>query len=440
MKKSDRLCIQFSLYTIGVIVSLSSCFVEDKSLLVTTNIDEDFTHFYVGNNDKLYKYRLRRDRSSALDVAFDTKVVDEFGIGDNTEGSPVVLLSKEIRIGEWDDDNIQIYMAGSNGRVYRFIDNDADNNNFSMIWEFATGAPVTSSVFHLYKEQNVNLNSPINSFFYVGNTNGEFFCLDDNGTEQWKFATESGAAIHSTATGTVFVTPSAGIASLIFFGADDGYFYALNGETGLEQWKFYTEGSVRSSPLISPSNPVVIVGSDNGNVFALDQSGTLVWKCETGGSVRSSPAHSDNRIYIGSDDGKLYALNASSGQKLWEYQTGGPVKSTPYPLATGTKHIFIGSEDGFVYALSNDGTLVWKKDLEAGPITSSIVSDASRVYVNTPKGVFVLNFGNGDSIDHFGVVAGGTGMSSISIINYLYNADIQGHLKGEFSPNIHGTK
>ena len=28
-------------------------------------------------------------------------------------------------------------------------------------------------------------------------------------------------------------------------------------------------------------------------------------------------------VYVGSDDGNVYALNASTGAKLWSYATGG---------------------------------------------------------------------------------------------------------------------
>ena len=38
-----------------------------------------------------------------------------------------------------------------------------------------------------------------------------------------------------------------------------------------------------------------------------------VWTCFTGGAGVSSPAVSAGIVYIGSDDGKFYALNASSG-------------------------------------------------------------------------------------------------------------------------------
>ena len=40
------------------------------------------------------------------------------------------------------------------------------------------------------------------------------------------------------------------------------------------------------------------------------------------GYVHSSPAVANGVVYVGSDDGNVYALNASTGAKLWSYTTG----------------------------------------------------------------------------------------------------------------------
>ena len=66
-----------------------------------------------------------------------------------------------------------------------------------------------------------------------------------------------------------------------------------------------------SSP--SVNNGVVYVGSEDGIVYALNASnGAFVWKYTTGGQIMvSSPAVYDGRIYIGSNDDNVYSLNAS---------------------------------------------------------------------------------------------------------------------------------
>ena len=55
----------------------------------------------------------------------------------------------------------------------------------------------------------------------------------------------------------------------------------------------------------------------------------------------SSPAVVDGVVYVGSDDGNVYALNASSGAKLWNYTTGGDVYSSP-AVVGGV--VYVGSD------------------------------------------------------------------------------------------------
>ncbi len=74
-------------------------------------------------------------------------------------------------------------------------------------------------------------------------------------------------------------------------------------------------------------------------------------------SVQSSPAVADGKVYVGSREGKVYALDASTGAFIWSYTTGNEVQSSP-AVAGGI--VFVGSIDGKVYALSaTNGALMW---------------------------------------------------------------------------------
>jgi outer membrane protein assembly factor BamB len=115
----------------------------------------------------------------------------------------------------------------------------------------------------------------------------------------------------------------------------------------IADWRMFHAGPTHSgagtgSPLLSPS---------------------LYWKFNTatGLAVRSSPAVVvgdfyrgeggyviAGAVYIGSDDGNVYALNAATGIPLWKYVTGGPVSSSP-AVVNGV--VYVGSSDGYVYAL-----------------------------------------------------------------------------------------
>jgi outer membrane protein assembly factor BamB len=84
----------------------------------------------------------------------------------------------------------------------------------------------------------------------------------------------------------------------------------------------------------------------------------LKWKFQTNGRVVSSPAIAGGVVYIGSTDGRLYALDLQTGAKKWEFRTGSRIASSP---AVDGGAVFFESYDGNFYALNkSDGSLKWK--------------------------------------------------------------------------------
>jgi len=56
-------------------------------------------------------------------------------------------------------------------------------------------------------------------------------------------------------------------------------------------------------------------------------------------------------VYVGSNDGNLYAVSAKDGEEIWKYNTQGRVLSTP--LVTGNK-IYFGSGDSRIRAIETE--------------------------------------------------------------------------------------
>jgi outer membrane protein assembly factor BamB len=143
---------------------------------------------------------------------------------------------------------------------------------------------------------------------------------------------------------------------------------------------------------------------------------TLLWKVKTGGQVISSPVIYDNVVYIGSEDNKLYAINAFSGVVKWEYNTDGPVNSTP---AVSRGKVMFLSYDGFFYGLNqSDGKLAWKfrtggefnhiiKDYFNGTfqtdfwdfyLSSAIVNNGMAYFGSSDSNVYALDIETGEKI------------------------------------------
>jgi outer membrane protein assembly factor BamB len=167
------------------------------------------------------------------------------------------------------------------------------------------------------------------------------------GTILWK--------IHS---GGQFFFSSAAVGSdgTIYVGSWNGQLLALD-PSGTQKWAFKTNGPIFSSPTVGPDG-TIYVGSLDQKVYAIKPDGTLQWSFATRDGVYSSPALStDGKIYIGSRDNNLYALNPN-GTLAWQFTAGAEIESSPAVAADGT--IYVGSWDGNLYALNPDGTLKWQ--------------------------------------------------------------------------------
>src|SRR5258708_169151 len=158
---------------------------------------------------------------------------------------------------------------------------------------------------------------------------------------------------------------------VVYFGSNDHFLYAVDLASGAQKWKFETGSRIPSTPAVA--NGLLFLLSYDSNFYALDAAtGVLKWKFKTAGEHRfsakhihgiepaaetmpdpfdfflSSPVVSDGRIYLGSSDNNIYALDAATGTLKWKFKTGDVVHASP-AISGGT--LFVGSWDTFFYAL-----------------------------------------------------------------------------------------
>jgi len=126
-------------------------------------------------------------------------------------------------------------------------------------------------------------------------------------------------------------------------------------------WSFKTEDDIKSSPVIG--NDFVFIGSNDGFVYALKLGdGELVWKFDTGDAVEAPPLFLRNTIYVGSLNGLFFALDAHTGKVKWKFTTEGQISGSANWFTT-TKNetwIIFGSYDNIMYCLNAaTGKQVW---------------------------------------------------------------------------------
>jgi outer membrane protein assembly factor BamB len=156
---------------------------------------------------------------------------------------------------------------------------------------------------------------------------------------KWTFQVPGGAYISdSPAIVTFNGTPHA------FIGAWNGVFYALNAVTGKQIWSFTVDMvqgcntkrgcHIGSSPTVDKANNLVFFGAGNGYIYALRATtGKLVWKVQAGigagSEIWSSPVLYNGNIYVGVAShgdvpcviGQVDAYNELTGSQAWNFTT-----------------------------------------------------------------------------------------------------------------------
>jgi len=106
-------------------------------------------------------------------------------------------------------------------------------------------------------------------------------------------------------------------------------------------------------------------------------------------SAYGQPTIVDGRVFIGSDSGYLYSLDADSGCVHWSFQAQAGLRSTPMiaPVRRGSSQLaaFFGDIRGNAYSVdASTGKLLWKVRIDPHPlsrITASVTVYEGRVYV-----------------------------------------------------------
>lgn len=258
-----------------------------------------------------------------------------------------------------------------------------------VLWSFHTVAPVISS--------------PVvaDGTVFVGSDDHFLHALDAaTGREKWKFSTN----------GNIRSTPAVW-EGRVYFLSLDGNFYAVNAQTGKLDWKFATGGESSPTalglygmePALEPipdpwdfllSSPTVAdgrvyFGSGDHYVYALNaRNGTLAWKFEAGDVVHSSPAVMKGMLYIGCWNGVLYALDATTGHLHWKFVTGTDktrfMQGIPGSPVVAAGEVVFGSRDNYIYALdSATGRQLWRRGNHGSWVIASPAVRNGVVYITT---------------------------------------------------------
>jgi outer membrane protein assembly factor BamB len=244
---------------------------------------------------------------------------------------------------------------------------------------------------------------------YIGSFSGHLYAIEQQtGREKWNFKSRMPVASSpAVVDGTVYFVSSTGsLAALdastgqprwVFvadfekkFEAKNLHGYPSAAQTIPDAWDVFT-----SSPAVA--NGKVYFGSGDGNVYAVDaRSGVLQWKFPTKDVVHASPAVAGNTVYIGSWDGLLYAIDADTGQQKWAFKSGEDpaihnqvgFQSSP-AVVDGV--VYVGCRDAHVYAIdAATGHKKWDYPTSKSWVNGTPAVRDGTVYVGTSDSARLL--------------------------------------------------
>ncbi|MBI2853197.1 MAG: PQQ-binding-like beta-propeller repeat protein [Chloroflexi bacterium] len=153
---------------------------------------------------------------------------------------------------------------------------------------------------------------------------------------------------------------------------------------GIVKWTFPTGGAIHSSPAIAAGT--VYFGSTDGRLYAVDAAtGEKRWDYLVGSWIETSPSVANGIVYFGSNDGVFHAVDARTGTKLWDFPTRFPVASSP---AIAGDIVYFGADDYNIYALNaKTGKKIWARSL-GGSVKSPPVIAGGILFVGVGNEYF----------------------------------------------------
>ncbi len=201
------------------------------------------------------------------------------------------------------------------------------------------------------------------------------------------------------ADGTIYIRPTCTDTST------SNLLYAIDPVSGNVKWtnNIFTNDAASSNPggcEISSSPAIgadetIYVGSEDGRLYAVGSNGITSWSVDLGVSVFSSPAiGADGAIYVGTDDSYtssnagFWAITNDAVKWFFEpqdlyYGNAGDVDSSPAIGADGT--LYFLAEGARLYAVSSNGNLKWFLPVggHEEPDSSPAIGPDGTIYVGS---------------------------------------------------------
>ena len=206
--------------------------------------------------------------------------------------------------------------------------------------------------------------------------------------------------------------------------------FTLTLDDGL--WEATAADSITCSPAVG-ADGTVYVGGDDGTLYAVTAAGASKWKFSSGSTFDTSAVAvgDDGTVYAGAANGTLYALTAAGAVK-WRFTVPTPtdptltnaIASSPAIASDGT--VYFKAADNNLYALTAAGALKWTAAVPGESYAAPAVGPDGTIYLGSDNGRFYAVTAAGAIRWSFGADGGIYASAAIDGSGNLYFASLNG--------------
>lgn len=266
-----------------------------------------------------------------------------------------------------------VYVTSGDRRVLAL-----DAQSGRIIWQVPTTGPVDSSP------------AVAGGLVFFGLRDARLLALDaQTGQQRWEYLT-----------GNPIITSPVVAHGTVYVASGDGLLYALDAQTGQKRWTWEYGGFLLGSPVVVEDT--VIATSSLGVLHVIDAfSGRHRLSYAVNAAVQSSPAIYDGKLVLGADNGKVFALDWRpleypfergwhrwrSYMTYWKILRGAPPAQkghlwgvrfprNPFssPAVVTEDRVYLASRSGLVLALNaHTGETVWRRSIDVGVWASPVL-------------------------------------------------------------------
>lgn len=168
---------------------------------------------------------------------------------------------------------------------------------------------------------------------------------------------------------------------------------------GTRLWSFNVGDEVTGGVALDALSQTAIVSTRNGKILAIDSStGQKRWEKQLSGSVLTPALITNNRVILSANDGFLHGLSLQSGQSVWQFATQVPaisIRGAAAPTLLDSQTVLVATADGRLHAITaENGLPKWSRRVGVGTGSSEVerMSDVDGMPIINNNQLFAVSY------------------------------------------------